>query len=185
MGSSCKHRMGETRHSARHDFPQPKSGLLPAGGLWRAIWLVGGIGCFPAVPRLSPGYLPAVSRLSPDCFPAASRMAPLSLLEFPWLQRGAEGGWRSSPRVCHSLTGPFPAVSRKHARTPTAYVPAKSYVLVKSYVPATLPLPRSASWIQAMCAELPQTPANARKRLQTPANIHKHPQSPQTPQTPN
>eukprot|EP00959_Pyramimonas_sp_CCMP1952_P272727 5701432-Pyramimonas_sp.AAC.1 len=28
-----------TRHSARHDFPQPKSGLLAAGGLWRAIWL--------------------------------------------------------------------------------------------------------------------------------------------------
>ena len=54
MGSSCKHRMGETRHSARHDFPQPKSGLLAAGGLWRAIWLVGGIGCIPAVPQLSP-----------------------------------------------------------------------------------------------------------------------------------
>ena len=33
-----------TRHSARHDFPQPKSGLLAAGGLWRAIWLAGGIG---------------------------------------------------------------------------------------------------------------------------------------------
>ena len=28
--------------------------------------------------------------------------------------------------------GQFPAVSRKRARTPTAYVPAKSYVLVKA-----------------------------------------------------
>jgi hypothetical protein len=33
-----------TRHSVRHDFPQPKSCLLAAGGLWRAIWLAGGIG---------------------------------------------------------------------------------------------------------------------------------------------
>ena len=36
-----------TRRSARHDFPQPKSGLLAAGGLWRAIWLAGGIGWTP------------------------------------------------------------------------------------------------------------------------------------------
>ena len=36
-----------TRHSVRHDFPQPKSCLLAAGGLWRAIWLAGGIGWTP------------------------------------------------------------------------------------------------------------------------------------------
>ena len=32
-----------TRHSVRHDFPQPKSCLLAAGGLW----LAGGIGWTP------------------------------------------------------------------------------------------------------------------------------------------
>ena len=36
-----------TRHSVRHDFPQPRSCLLAAGGLWRAIWLAGGIGWTP------------------------------------------------------------------------------------------------------------------------------------------
>ena len=40
-----------TRHSVRHDFPQPKSCLLAAGGLWRAIWLAGGIGWLVAGPR--------------------------------------------------------------------------------------------------------------------------------------
>ena len=59
-----------TRHSARHDFPQPKSGLLAAGGLWRAIWLAGGIGWLVASDWTI--WLVAshgISRLSPDCNP--------------------------------------------------------------------------------------------------------------------
>ena len=66
-----------TRHSARHDFPQPKSGLLAAGGLWRAIWLAGGIGWLVANDWTI--WLVAshgISRLSPDCIPAVSRLLP-------------------------------------------------------------------------------------------------------------
>ena len=66
-----------TRHSARHDFPQPKSGLLAAGGLWRAIWLAGGIGWLVASDWTI--WLVAshgIARLSPDCIPAVSRLYP-------------------------------------------------------------------------------------------------------------